>query len=400
MIRVMTIEDYDEVKALWMTIHGFGIRSVDDSREGIERFPGRPWTMQSVHNFLRNVRYIGDANSHGKIVKGRQKALVTRELWDKVSSILKEATTTPGKRVPSPETALFQGLVFCGHCKHPMSYRWSKRDTLGVRKYSYFVCQQDMRKGISTCPVRHVSVTTVQDVVEQELETIMLASTALLIAAANATSFTPEQIVTGFRRHSFWQELSSEDRRIIYRLFIRSITVFKSNLELRMNLPVPDAVDELKRTRYIPKDAQPDGDVHLEEAECLFVKVPVAFRTISGRKQIVKDGKAAAPAKPSQQLLNTAMAQGTVLKSFAKAIAWMKLIDEGKAASISQLAELVGVDRHFVLHTLRLATLSPRIVRAALSGDLPDGFSLQKVRKIETDDWEEQERLLGFPPAS
>ena len=37
----------------------------------------------------------------------------------------------------------------------------------------------------------------------------------------------------------------------------------------------------------LPKDAQPDADIHLEESECLFVKVPVAFRTISGRKQIV-----------------------------------------------------------------------------------------------------------------
>lgn len=37
-IREMKIEDYDEVYALWMTIHGFGIRSVDDSKEGIERF--------------------------------------------------------------------------------------------------------------------------------------------------------------------------------------------------------------------------------------------------------------------------------------------------------------------------------------------------------------------------
>ena len=37
-IRPMTIEDYDDVYALWMTIHGFGIRSIDDSREGIERF--------------------------------------------------------------------------------------------------------------------------------------------------------------------------------------------------------------------------------------------------------------------------------------------------------------------------------------------------------------------------
>lgn len=38
MVRAMTIEDYDKVRALWMTIKGFGIRSVDDSREGVEAF--------------------------------------------------------------------------------------------------------------------------------------------------------------------------------------------------------------------------------------------------------------------------------------------------------------------------------------------------------------------------
>ncbi|MDD5823220.1 MAG: GNAT family N-acetyltransferase [Firmicutes bacterium] len=37
-IRVMTIEDYDAVHELWMHIHGFGIRSIDDSKEGVERF--------------------------------------------------------------------------------------------------------------------------------------------------------------------------------------------------------------------------------------------------------------------------------------------------------------------------------------------------------------------------
>lgn len=38
LIREMTIEDYDKVRALWMSISGFGIRSVDDSREGVLRF--------------------------------------------------------------------------------------------------------------------------------------------------------------------------------------------------------------------------------------------------------------------------------------------------------------------------------------------------------------------------
>lgn len=37
-VREMKIEDYDSVRALWMTIHGFGIRSIDDSREGVSRF--------------------------------------------------------------------------------------------------------------------------------------------------------------------------------------------------------------------------------------------------------------------------------------------------------------------------------------------------------------------------
>ena len=47
-IRTMVIEDYDKVKALWMTIHGFGIRSVDDSKEGVARFLRRNPTSSVV----------------------------------------------------------------------------------------------------------------------------------------------------------------------------------------------------------------------------------------------------------------------------------------------------------------------------------------------------------------
>ncbi len=37
-VRTMQIEDYEQVHALWMTIRGFRIRSIDDSREGVARF--------------------------------------------------------------------------------------------------------------------------------------------------------------------------------------------------------------------------------------------------------------------------------------------------------------------------------------------------------------------------
>ena len=46
--RAMTMEDYDQVYGLWMTIKGFGIRSIDDSREGIQRFLRRNPTTSVV----------------------------------------------------------------------------------------------------------------------------------------------------------------------------------------------------------------------------------------------------------------------------------------------------------------------------------------------------------------
>ncbi len=56
MLRVMKTEDYDKVYALWQKISGFGIRSIDDSREGIERF------------LLRNPETSVVAEENGKIV--------------------------------------------------------------------------------------------------------------------------------------------------------------------------------------------------------------------------------------------------------------------------------------------------------------------------------------------
>ena len=48
MVRLMTVGDYDQVRALWMTIRGFAIRSIDDSREGVARFLRRNPTTSVV----------------------------------------------------------------------------------------------------------------------------------------------------------------------------------------------------------------------------------------------------------------------------------------------------------------------------------------------------------------
>ncbi len=56
-IRVMRAEDYDKVYALWKSIRGFGIRSMDDSREGVEKFLRRNPATSVVAE--QNGRIVG-----------------------------------------------------------------------------------------------------------------------------------------------------------------------------------------------------------------------------------------------------------------------------------------------------------------------------------------------------
>jgi N-acetylglutamate synthase len=56
-IRLFTMNDYDEVYQLWKRTPGVGLRSIDDSREGIERFLRRNPTTCFVAE--DNGRIIG-----------------------------------------------------------------------------------------------------------------------------------------------------------------------------------------------------------------------------------------------------------------------------------------------------------------------------------------------------
>ena len=58
LIRTMELEDYEQVYKLWTEIKGFGIRSIDDSQEGVERFLKRNPTTSVVA--VQNGRIIGN----------------------------------------------------------------------------------------------------------------------------------------------------------------------------------------------------------------------------------------------------------------------------------------------------------------------------------------------------
>lgn len=62
MIRIFTIEDYEEAVSLWKSMPGIGLRSIDDSKEGIARFLER--------NPATNFVAVEDGRIAGTILSG------------------------------------------------------------------------------------------------------------------------------------------------------------------------------------------------------------------------------------------------------------------------------------------------------------------------------------------
>ena len=69
-IRLMTIDDYEQVYELWMSCAGMGLNNLDDSKEGIEKFLRRnPDTcfVADVENVIIGVIIVGNDGRRGYI---------------------------------------------------------------------------------------------------------------------------------------------------------------------------------------------------------------------------------------------------------------------------------------------------------------------------------------------
>jgi hypothetical protein len=95
------------------------------------------------------------------------------------------------------------------------------------------------------------------------------------------------------------------------------------------------------------------------------VVVPMTIRRRGGRKQII--GPDGAPARPGGDATET-QGDPALVKALARAFRWRRMLEEGRYASVRELAKAEGVDRAYVGRVLNLTLLAPDLVANALDG--------------------------------
>ncbi|MFN7308626.1 MAG: hypothetical protein ACK5TQ_18910 [Acetobacteraceae bacterium] len=116
----------------------------------------------------------------------------------------------------------------------------------------------------------------------------------------------------------------------------------------------------------------------------LTVRVPLTIRRRPGRRTMVslgfggEGGRIATKADPA------------LVKALARAFRYQKLLDEGRYASISEMAAGEKIERGYLGTMLRLTLLAPDMVEAILNGRQPEGVTLPRLLEGVPVGWDAQ----------
>ena len=119
------------------------------------------------------------------------------------------------------------------------------------------------------------------------------------------------------------------------------------------------------------------------------VRVPLTIRRRPGRKTLVSLGFGAEGGRIATK------ADPALVKALARAYRYQKLLDEGRYASISEMATAEKIERGYLGTLLRLTLLAPEMVEAILNGRQPEGVTLPALLEGVPVGWGEQSIVIG-----
>lgn len=124
-------------------------------------------------------------------------------------------------------------------------------------------------------------------------------------------------------------------------------------------------------------------------ATSITARAPLAIRRRPGRKTVVVPEGSAAAAPTCTR------ADPALLKALARAFRYQRLLNEGRYASISEMAAAERIERGYLGTLLRLTLLAPDIVEAIMGGRQLEGMTLPGFMEPFPAEWEGQVSVLG-----
>ena len=122
------------------------------------------------------------------------------------------------------------------------------------------------------------------------------------------------------------------------------------------------------------------------DGRTITVRVPISIRKRGGRKVVLApDGTVGDTRKLFCQQVDNAM-----VKAIARAFRWRDMLENGRPATIKEIAVAENINESYVARILRLSLLAPDIVEAIVDGRQPPHITVPTLMQRFPQAWQSQ----------
>ena len=207
------------------------------SSEGVRSRRGKPIDKGTIYKVLANRVYVGEAVHKGTAYPGEHRPIISRDLWNKVHSIMAVSPRARSSNTRARTPALLKGLLF-GPTGGAMSPSHTRK---GGRLYRYYVSQSVLKRGADSCPVSRVPAAEIEAAVVDQLRG-MLRSPEIIVGTWRSARPEIDGLSEADVREALegldplWDELFPAEQTRIIQLLVERIDVGLDGLDIRLRV--------------------------------------------------------------------------------------------------------------------------------------------------------------------
>ncbi len=320
----------------------------------------KPFSRGALYKILTNPLYTGKVKHKDQVFEGEHKPILDLEIWKQAQSILRLNRHQNINKVHARERSLLAGLLFDDHGNR-MSPSHTKK---GNKRYRYYVSQaliqhQDSKAGY----IARVTADEVESAVFKTLQQLYSDSQKVLkIIGYDKLELSLIKIVSKKAKSLLAMTYTKNVLDKVHSS-IQKIIINKNNLVIhiaRDQLAYLFGLEPIKSDHYLLKQA-------------------IQWKlNCKGQTLVLHGENAMIKSKNSSQSLQNAI---------VKALTWNQGLLNGSYKSMSEIADNEDVVVSYVRRILRLAFLSPEILKCILSDSVPTGVNLEYLKASTSLNW-------------
>lgn len=203
--------------------------------EGVKTKQGSPIDKGFLYRLLNNRVYLGEAVHKGTAYPGEHEGIVSRELWNKVHSILRDSPRLRASRTRAQTPALLKGLIF-GPTGSAMSPTHTRRQG---RQYRYYVTNSVLKRGPEACPIRRVPAAEIETAVIDQVRNLLRAPEIIIrtwrAARTSEGGVTETDVREALERlDPLWDELFPAEQARIVHLLVERVDIGLDGVDIRL----------------------------------------------------------------------------------------------------------------------------------------------------------------------